>query len=59
MANACNWYSEDIGGIWGSFVFYVVICAGLTKAREWLIEKYAGNTEMRTFGISRTIFERI
>ena len=44
-----------LDGFWGSFVFYVVICAGLTKAREWLIEKYAGNTEMRTFGISRTI----
>lgn len=41
-------------GSWGHIIFYIVICAGLTKAREWLTKKYAGNTEMKTFGISRT-----
>lgn len=41
-------------GSWGNIIFYIVVCAGFTKVREWLTKNYAGNTEMKTFGISRT-----
>lgn len=43
-----------MNGSWGNIIFYMVVCAGFTKGREWLTKNYAGNTEMKTFGISRT-----
>ena len=41
---------------WSRFILLAVIVAGLGHVREWLIKDYAGNPEMKTFGISRATF---
>lgn len=38
---------------WSRFILLAVIIAGLGHVREWLIKDYAGNSEMKTFGISK------
>ena len=37
-------------------IFYWLEIAGLGHVREWLIKDYAGNSEMKTFGIPTTTF---
>ena len=39
---------------WARFILLAVMGAGVGYAREWLIKNYAGNSEMKTFGISRS-----
>lgn len=38
---------------WSVFVVCAVIVTGLGYVQKWLIKNYAGNSEMKTFGISR------
>ena len=41
---------------WSRFILLAVIVAGLGHVREWLIKDYAGNSEIKTFGIPTTTF---